>query len=270
MKTVLLLSILLANCYQDKCLNCTPSFTKSSLNATCKHALEINDESVRIPDFIMAVYKGFEAVLVVTDFGKVNLNSLKSTTVVLPLESRFLTDENFIKVLSTAEKALLTLQDENLLLNNTEKFLQQFWRRHKTTKIFIAARSMIYAFNPFTYDYDEKEFGKLQIDIEYSKRSNAESFPLRVELFSSVYIEPLNWKNVSTGFRGPDVSVLNIIMNEMNLSGELKYKVNFVLLSYKFILQPITSKTTEMRSAICWKTDRSTEPLATWPRSKPT
>lgn len=173
-------------------------------------------------------YENFESdtktVLVISNLDDADLTTLRFATVVLPLTASSLADKRYIKVLSATQKVLLTSQDDDLSLNDTETFLQNFWRLHKTTKIFVMERNVIYFFNPFIYDYDAETFGRLQTDVKWQRAEKR--FPMRIEVFASTYSEPFNWRDFSKGFNGPDIQISKIISRKMNFEGELRLFVS--------------------------------------------
>lgn len=172
--------------------------------------------------FFTSFDKDLQTAFLISNLDRVDLRNLRFATVVLPLTISSLDNKRYIKVLSSAQKVLLTAQDDDLSLNlnATEKFLQKFWRQHKTTKIFVMERSVIYFFNPFIYDYEAEAFGSLQTTVKLRKFGSQKSFPIRVEVFASTYSEPYDWRDFSKGYRGPDIQIMNIVTQKMNFEGE--------------------------------------------------
>lgn len=195
------------------------------LNASIGSTLSLGDvfrfdaEDNQVKRFNENFNKNPSSILLISKFHNVDFNILRSATVVIPLKSSSFGDRNFIEILTIASKVLLTSLDDDLSLNETEKYLQKFLKLHKTSKIFIAQHNKIYFFNPFAFDVEAKAFGKIQANMR-SKEQNSKLFTLRVELFPSTYSNPKDWRNW-TAFEGPDISIARIVMKEMNMEGEI-------------------------------------------------
>ena len=148
----------------------------------------------------------------------------KLSTLVLPLNQSLINDKRYIKLLSKLEKVLLTINNDDLSLFDTEKFLQSFWQKHKTGRIFVLEQKMIYFFNPFIFNLDTKKFGKLQMKAEKDEREVTKEarkmlpqYTMRIEHFFGTYSEPLNRYNHSAGFQGPDIDVTKIFFGQNEL-----------------------------------------------------
>lgn len=211
MKTsILFVTVFIVNAYRLQCLDDGKSWKAFNLDNDYNQLKLVHEEFDKFP----------QTIRLISNLSVVRLSTLRYATVILPFTASFVDDKKYIKALSATQKVLLTSHDGDLSLNDAEKFLQNFWRQHKTTKIFIMERNVIYYFNPFIYDYDAKVFGKLQTEIKRRWLESEKSIPMRIEAFVSTYSEPYNWRDFSKGLHGPDIEIAKIITEKMNFEGE--------------------------------------------------
>lgn len=163
----------------------------------------------------------FKTFVVLSKPPSFEVDAVKLSTVVSPLSLKFMNDTKILKFLSKAEKVLFIPSDDDLSLNETEKFLQNFWRQHKTTRIFVFAQKMIYFYNPFIFDSDTDIFGKLEGMKVEGKKESLQQYPLRVEIFRGTYSDPVYWNVVLNGFGGPDVEISRIVLKKFDFNRKL-------------------------------------------------
>jgi hypothetical protein len=173
----------------------------------------------------MEAHQDFKTFVILSEVPDVTLKLTKLTTVVLALNLNLTIDMKFIKLLSTHEKALLTTENSNILLNETEKFLQSFWLKYKTGRIFVHNHKALYFFDPLHFDFESGKFGKLK-NLEGKSRKPDQKrpwYPIRIEHFTGTYSELRVRGNQSSGFAGPDIDLTNILISKMNFHGKFCY-----------------------------------------------
>lgn len=214
MKTsILFVTVFIYNAYQLQCIDNGNSWKAFHIDSSHNQLKLVYEEFDKFP----------QTIRLISNLSLVRLLTLRFSTVILPLTASLVDDKRYIKALSSTQKVVLTSRDGDLSLNEAEKFLQNFWTQHKTTKIFIMERNVIYFFNPFIYDYDANLFGKLQTEIKWRWQESEKSIPMRIEVFASTYSAPYNWRDFSKGFYGPDIEIGKIIAKKMNFEGEYSY-----------------------------------------------
>lgn len=203
---------------------CSLLFGKSLIKFEEKPSRKVFNVSVdnNCFEIYMKAHKSFGAFVVVTEPYNLNLLLTKLSTVVLPLNISFIDDKRYIKLLKSAEKVLLIPSDDDLSLNDTENFLRNFWQKHKSGRIFVFNQSIIYYYNPFIFDFDTKEFGKLRVNTQEAEegRKSLQKYPFRIEHFYGTYSEPVQRNNLSAAFQGPDIDITRLVLDKMNIKGK--------------------------------------------------
>lgn len=119
--------------------------------------------------------------------------------------------------------------DREVNLERILSTLRFLWSVVPNLKIFILYERQIYIFNPFVDVDAERRFqGKLELcsddDCSYVSLRRFHRYPLKVEVFESVYSERHSDADPAEsidGLIGPDVKVAYFIQSQMNVTSEM-------------------------------------------------
>lgn len=132
----------------------------------------------------------------------------------------------FQKKLSRYTKSIgtfLFVLEADLDLNIHEILLEN-WHQNTGLQVILLINNQTYFLDPFEIDERTGVHGKLQTNMKYFRLKvprNFNKYPLRVEIFNSVYSdEILSINNTVIGYKGPDVDIARIITNQLNFSSK--------------------------------------------------
>lgn len=116
---------------------------------------------------------------------------------------------------------------ENDVDLNLHDILMTNWNQNKGLRVIILINNQTYFLDPFEIDTITGIHGKLQTnmkDLLLEVPRNFNKYPLRVEIFNSVYSDQiLSVNNSVIGYYGPDVDIAHIIINQLNFSSKIKF-----------------------------------------------
>ncbi|CAO1388197.1 unnamed protein product [Diamesa tonsa] len=105
---------------------------------------------------------------------------------------------------------------------NIHEILLANWHQNTGLRVILLINNQTYFLDPFEIDERTGIHGKLQTNMKYFRLKvplNFNKYPLRVEIFNSVYSdEILSVNNTVIGYQGPDVDIARMITKQLNFS----------------------------------------------------
>ena len=107
---------------------------------------------------------------------------------------------------------------------NLHKILMTNWHQNTGFRVFLLINNQTYFLEPFEIDNETGLHGKLETNMKNFRLKvprNFNKYPLRVEIFNSVYSdEILSANDTVIDYKGPDVDIARIITNQLNFSSK--------------------------------------------------
>ena len=107
---------------------------------------------------------------------------------------------------------------------NIHEILLTNWHQNTGLRVILLINNQTYFLDPFEIDERTGIHGKLHTDMKYFRLKvplNFNKYPLRVEIFNSVYSdEILSVNNTVVGYQGPDVDIARMITKQLNFSSK--------------------------------------------------
>ncbi|CAO1388259.1 unnamed protein product [Diamesa serratosioi] len=129
----------------------------------------------------------------------------------------------YLRVYTKSIGTFLFVLENDLDLNlNLHDILMTNWEQNKGLQVILFINNQTYFLDPFEIDHQTGIHGKLQTNMKHFRMKvprNFNKYPLRVEIFNSVYSDEILSANASViGYRGPDVDIAHIITNQLNFT----------------------------------------------------